>query len=72
MRNTKIFLFFQYYATVDSGPEFDDDKMAWLSAENVEDRSEPELSGLTEMVSSGHSVGGVVYSYFPHSKQVTF
>lgn len=44
--------------------------MAWLSAENVEDRSEPELSGLTEMVSSGHSVGGVVFSYFPHSKQV--
>ncbi|XP_052074223.1 protein KIAA0100-like isoform X2 [Mytilus californianus] len=59
----------QYYATVDSGPECDDDKMAWLSPENVEDRSEPDLSGLTEMVSSGHSVGGVVYSYFPHSKQ---
>ena len=37
--------------------------MPWLSAENVEDRAEPELSGVSEMVSSGSSVGGVVDSH---------
>ncbi|KAK3084827.1 hypothetical protein FSP39_019738 [Pinctada imbricata] len=52
----------QYYATVDPSYEFEDDCYPWLSAENVEDRSEADLSGLPEMVASGHSVGGVVYS----------
>ena len=48
---------------MDPDNEFEEDTYAWLSPENVEDRSEADLSGLPEMVASGHSVGGVVYSY---------
>lgn len=58
----------QYYATVDSGNDFEEDCYPWLSKENVEDRTEEDLSGLPEMVSSGHSVGGVVYSTIPGTK----
>ncbi|XP_071094347.1 protein hobbit-like isoform X1 [Haliotis cracherodii] len=50
----------QYYATVDPGPDFDDENIPWLTIENVEDRFEEDLSGVPEMVGSGHSVGGVV------------
>ncbi|ESO97897.1 hypothetical protein LOTGIDRAFT_228425 [Lottia gigantea] len=50
----------QYYATVDPGDDFEDDDIPWLSKENVEDRFEPDLSGVPEMVGSGHSVGGVI------------
>ncbi|OWF48647.1 protein KIAA0100-like isoform X2 [Mizuhopecten yessoensis] len=59
----------QYYATVDPDNDLDDDTMAWLQPENVEDRSEPELSGMSEMVGSGSSVGGVVYSKVGGTKQ---
>lgn len=62
------FCFYQYYATVDSGNDFEEDCYPWLSKENVEDRTEEDLSGLPEMVSSGHSVGGVVYSTIPGTK----
>ncbi|KAJ8312524.1 hypothetical protein KUTeg_009897 [Tegillarca granosa] len=63
------FGFFQYYATVDPGHDFDDDHMSWLQQENVEDRSEKELSEVSEMVGSGHSAGGVVYSTKGGSKK---
>ncbi|XP_069135589.1 protein hobbit-like isoform X1 [Argopecten irradians] len=59
----------QYYATVDPDNHLDDDTMAWLHPENVEDRSEPELSGMSEMVGSGSSVGGVVYSTVGGTKE---
>ncbi|CAI9740932.1 Hypothetical predicted protein [Octopus vulgaris] len=52
----------QYYATVDLGEVINDEDIAWLSKENIEDRSEFDLEGLPEMVSSGQSVGGVVNS----------
>uniref|UniRef100_A0A0L8HRK1 Uncharacterized protein n=1 Tax=Octopus bimaculoides TaxID=37653 RepID=A0A0L8HRK1_OCTBM len=52
----------QYYATVDFGEVINDEDIAWLSKENIEDRSEFDLEGLPEMVSSGQSVGGVVNS----------
>ncbi|CAE1281516.1 Protein KIAA0100 [Acanthosepion pharaonis] len=52
----------QYYATVDPGEVVTDEDIAWLSKENIEDRSEFDLEGLPEMVSSGQSVGGVVNS----------
>lgn len=53
---------------MDSGNDFEEDCYPWLSKENVEDRTEEDLSGLPEMVSSGHSVGGVVYSTIPGTK----
>ncbi|XP_062591853.1 protein hobbit-like [Saccostrea cucullata] len=59
----------QYYATVDPGSDLEEDCYPWLSQENVEDRMEEDLSGLPEMVSSGHSVGGVVYSTIPNTKK---
>ena len=58
----------QYYATVDPGSDLEEDCYPWLPQENVEDRFEEDLSGLPEMVSSGHSVGGVVYSTIPGTK----
>jgi len=51
---------FQYYATVDPGPEFSDDNIPWLSKTHVEDRSEPDPTSLQEMAGSGHSVGGII------------
>ena len=62
------FFFHQYYATVDPGSDLEEDCYPWLPQENVEDRFEEDLSGLPEMVSSGHSVGGVVYSTIPGTK----
>ncbi|KAL3856242.1 hypothetical protein ACJMK2_011019 [Sinanodonta woodiana] len=50
----------QYYATVDPNCDFDDDDIPWLSRDNVESRPEPSLSGIKEMVGSGHSVGGMI------------
>ena len=63
-----IFFSHQYYATVDPGSDLEEDCYPWLPQENVEDRFEEDLSGLPEMVSSGHSVGGVVYSTIPGTK----
>ena len=34
----------------------------WVSLENIEDRADPHVVGMTEMVSSGQSVGSVVSS----------
>ncbi|XP_048751983.2 protein hobbit-like isoform X2 [Ostrea edulis] len=59
----------QYYATVDPGNDLEEDCYPWLSQENVEDRWEEDLSGLPEMMSSGHSVGGIVYSTIPNTKK---
>lgn len=56
---------------MDSGNDFEEDCYPWLSKENVEDRTEEDLSGLPEMVSSGHSVGGVVYSTI-HGTKVNY
>ena len=52
----------QYYATVDPGSEADNEKILWLSKENVEDRTEMAvpMTGIAAMLSSGLSVGGVI------------
>ena len=35
----------------------------WVSQENIEDRSEaPTIAGITEMVGTGQSVGGIISS----------
>lgn len=47
---------------MDFGNDFEEDCYSWLFKENVEDRIEEDLSGFLEMVFSGYSVGGVVYS----------
>ncbi|XP_055863164.1 protein hobbit-like isoform X2 [Biomphalaria glabrata] len=52
----------QYYATVDPNNSYERDNIPWLSRENVEDRTNTDLTGLPEMISSGQSVGSVVSS----------
>jgi len=60
MTPSPLLLFLQYYATVDSGHEFCDENIPWLSKAHVEDRSEPDPTSLEEMAGIGHSVGGIV------------
>ena len=65
-----IFIFLQYYATVESKHDFTDDSIPWLSRQHVEDRSEPGLSSLQEMTGSGHSVGGIVNTSYHTADKV--
>ena len=71
-----ILVFFQYYATIDSGP-METQTIRWLTKEDIEDRSkdigysgDAGMAGLAGMVGSGQSVGGVVSETVGSTREV--